>query len=177
MVGTARTTLADTETPRARLCPPYRLSCELDQPERRQREQAADHEDELRAPRIVESVGRRRQQAVHHPGAGVRRIVLEEGVELLLIAGVQLRGTCATGPISALRMCRLRRNIVAVAATRTDDEPAMQLLAALGYEAIARFDQASVAALGEPKLPYLKAAWHYARGEAAARCARSSALR
>ena len=62
----------------------------------------------------------------------------------------------------------LARPLVAVAATRTDDEPAMQLLAALGYEAVARFDPASVAALPEPKLPYLKAAWHYARGEAAA---------
>jgi hypothetical protein len=62
----------------------------------------------------------------------------------------------------------LARPLVEVAATRTDDEPAMQLLAALGYEAVARFDPASVAALSEPKLPYLKAAWHYARGEAAA---------
>ena len=62
----------------------------------------------------------------------------------------------------------LARPLVAVAARRDDDEPVMQLLAALGYEALARFDPGSVAALGEPKLPYLKAAWHYARGEAAA---------
>jgi hypothetical protein len=62
----------------------------------------------------------------------------------------------------------LARPLVAVAATREGDEPPTQLLAALGYEAIAHFDPTSVAALAEPKLPYLKAAWHYARGEAAA---------
>ncbi|MGZ3256625.1 MAG: hypothetical protein ACXU68_07625 [Croceibacterium sp.] len=62
----------------------------------------------------------------------------------------------------------LARPLVAVAAQRTDDGPVMQLMAALGYEAIARFDPKSVAALPEPRLPYLRAAWHYARGEAAA---------
>ncbi len=45
--------------------------------------------------------------------------------------------------------------------------PASQLLAAAGYFAMARFeDPARVLALPEPKLPYLKAARHYARGEA-----------
>ena len=45
--------------------------------------------------------------------------------------------------------------------------PAAQLLAASGYFALARFDDpAEVLALAEPKLPYLKAARHYARGEA-----------
>ena len=44
--------------------------------------------------------------------------------------------------------------------------PVMQLLSAAGYFAIARFDDpAAVLARPEPKLPYLKAAWHYARGE------------
>jgi hypothetical protein len=62
----------------------------------------------------------------------------------------------------------LGRSLVAVAAQREDGGPTMQLMAALGYEAVARFDPKSVAALPEPKLPYLKAAWHYARGEAAA---------
>jgi hypothetical protein len=62
----------------------------------------------------------------------------------------------------------LARPLVTVAATREGDEPPMQLLAALGYEAIAHFDPKGVAALPEPKMPYLKAAWHYARGEAAA---------
>jgi tetratricopeptide (TPR) repeat protein len=46
----------------------------------------------------------------------------------------------------------------------------MQLVAANGYYAMARFaDPAEVLALPEPKLPYLQAAWHYARGEAFAR--------
>ena len=62
----------------------------------------------------------------------------------------------------------LARPLVEVAGKREDGSPVMQLLAALGYEAIARFDPPGVAALAEPKLPYLKAAWHYARGEAAA---------
>jgi tetratricopeptide (TPR) repeat protein len=62
----------------------------------------------------------------------------------------------------------LARPLVEVAARRSDDGPVMQLLAALGYETVALFDPKSVAALPEPKLPYLKAAWHYARGEAAA---------
>ncbi len=45
--------------------------------------------------------------------------------------------------------------------------PASQLLAAAGYFAMARFDDpARVLALAEPKLPYLKAARRYARGEA-----------
>jgi hypothetical protein len=41
------------------------------------------------------------------------------------------------------------------------------MLAAAGYFAMSRFDDpAAVLALAEPKLPYLKAARHYARGEA-----------
>lgn len=71
----------------------------------------------------------------------------------------------------------LARPLVAAAAQRSDDGPTMQLLAALGYEAVARFDPGSVAALAEPKLPYLKAAWHYARGEAAASAGDGSAVK
>jgi hypothetical protein len=55
-----------------------------------------------------------------------------------------------------------------VAGKREQAGPVSQLLAASGYFALARFDPASVGALPEPKLPYLRAAWHYARGEAAA---------
>ena len=45
-----------------------------------------------------------------------------------------------------------------------------QLIAANGYLAMAQFaDPARVLALPEPKLPFLIAAWHYARGEALAR--------
>jgi hypothetical protein len=44
------------------------------------------------------------------------------------------------------------------------------MIAALGYYAMARFaEPAEVLALPQPKLPYLTAAWHYARGEAFAR--------
>jgi hypothetical protein len=71
----------------------------------------------------------------------------------------------------------LARPLVAVAAQRDDDGPTMQLLAALGYEAVARFDPQGVAALPEPKLPYLKAAWHYARGEAAATAGDAAAVK
>lgn len=59
----------------------------------------------------------------------------------------------------------LARPLVEVAAQRSEPEPASELLAASGYFALARFDPASMMALAEPKLPYLKAAWHYARGE------------
>ncbi len=70
----------------------------------------------------------------------------------------------------------LARPLVARAASQEDAGPVGQLLAASGYFAIARFDPASVAALPEPKLPYLKAAWEYARGEAAAWTGDSVAL-
>lgn len=59
----------------------------------------------------------------------------------------------------------LGRSLVEVAAKRDEPEPWSELLAASGYYAIARFDPASVMELPEPKLDYLKAAWHYARGE------------
>ena len=59
----------------------------------------------------------------------------------------------------------LARPLVEVAAQRDEPEPWSELLAASGYYAVARFDPASVMALPKPKLPYLKAAWHYARGE------------
>lgn len=62
----------------------------------------------------------------------------------------------------------LARPLVAASATRAEAGPVSQLLAASGYFALARFDPASVPDLPEPKLPYLKAAWHYAKGEAAA---------
>ncbi|MGX7894001.1 hypothetical protein [Tsuneonella sp. HG222] len=43
-----------------------------------------------------------------------------------------------------------------------------QLLMASGYFAFARFDPGAVRTLEEPEQPYLKAAWRFARGEAAA---------
>lgn len=61
----------------------------------------------------------------------------------------------------------LARPLVAHSAAREKAEPFSQMLAAAGYFAMARFDDpAAVLALAEPKLPYLKAARHYARGEA-----------
>ena len=61
----------------------------------------------------------------------------------------------------------LARPLVASTQAREDGSPVMQLLSAAGYFALARFDDpASTLALSEPKLPYLKVAWHYARGEA-----------
>ena len=59
----------------------------------------------------------------------------------------------------------LARPLVERSATDDKARPWSQLLAASGYFALARFDPASVGALPEPKLGYLKAAWHYARGE------------
>lgn len=61
----------------------------------------------------------------------------------------------------------LARPLVAQSTTREKAEPFSQMLAAAGYFAMARFDDpAAVLALSEPKLPYLQAARHYARGEA-----------
>ncbi len=61
----------------------------------------------------------------------------------------------------------LARPLVAATQEREEGSPIMQLLSAAGYFALARFDDpVSTLALNEPKLPYLQAAWHYARGEA-----------
>lgn len=61
----------------------------------------------------------------------------------------------------------LARPLVERSAAREQAEPFSQMLAAAGYFAMARFDDpAAVLALAEPKLPYLKAARRYARGEA-----------
>ena len=65
---------------------------------------------------------------------------------------------------------RLGRPLVTMAQAKADAPPFMQMIAANGYYALARFsDPAEVLALPKPKLPYLQAAWHYARGEAFAR--------
>lgn len=61
----------------------------------------------------------------------------------------------------------LARPLVERSASEAEAPPAAQLLSAAGYFALARFDDpAAVLALPEPKMPYLKAARHYARGEA-----------
>ncbi len=65
---------------------------------------------------------------------------------------------------------KLGRPLVAMSQAKTKAAPFSQMIAANGYYALARFaDPAEVLALPKPKLPYLEAAWHYARGEALAR--------
>ena len=64
----------------------------------------------------------------------------------------------------------LGRPLVERSQGRGDAEAYSQLIAANGYFAMARFAPvAEVLALKQPKLPFLKGAWHYARGEAFAR--------
>ena len=65
---------------------------------------------------------------------------------------------------------RLGRPLVSMAQAKAEGSPFMQMIAANGYYAMARFaDPAEVLSLPKPKLPYLQAARHYARGEAFAR--------
>ena len=72
----------------------------------------------------------------------------------------------------------LGRPLVARAATETKAPAFMQMLAASGYFAIARFaEPAEMLALPEPKTPFLAGYWHYARGEAAARTGDVAAVR
>ncbi|MEO5641333.1 MAG: hypothetical protein ABIQ98_06150 [Sphingomicrobium sp.] len=72
----------------------------------------------------------------------------------------------------------LGRPLVERAQARDKAEPYMQLLSALGYAAMARFaPTADVLQLPAPKLPYLLAAWHYARGEAFARDGKAASVR
>jgi hypothetical protein len=71
----------------------------------------------------------------------------------------------------------LGRPLVERSQKRTEASPFSQMIAAAGYYAMARFaEPAEVLALGAPKLPYLKAAWHYARGEAEARKGNGAAV-
>ena len=59
----------------------------------------------------------------------------------------------------------LARPLVARAAVREADSTPM-IFSLLGYAAMARFaPSAEVLALPEPKSPYIRSAWHYARGE------------
>jgi len=65
---------------------------------------------------------------------------------------------------------KLGRPLVERSQVRADAPAYAQMIAANGYYALARFaDPAEVLALPKPKLPFLEAAWHYARGEAFAR--------
>jgi len=65
---------------------------------------------------------------------------------------------------------RLGKPLVERSQARAEGSPYSQMIAANGYYAMARFaEPAEVLALPEPRLPFLAAAWHYARGEAFAR--------
>jgi tetratricopeptide (TPR) repeat protein len=73
---------------------------------------------------------------------------------------------------------KLGRPLVARSQAKEDAPPYAQMIAANGYYAMARFaDPGEVLALPQPKLPFLQAAWHYARGEAFARRGDAANLR
>jgi len=68
--------------------------------------------------------------------------------------------------------------LVTIAAKRDRGDVFQQMVAGMGYFAEGRFaEPAAVLALPEPKLPYMKAFWRYARGEAQARLGNASAVR
>ncbi|MEO7787444.1 MAG: hypothetical protein ABIR77_06425 [Sphingomicrobium sp.] len=72
----------------------------------------------------------------------------------------------------------LGRPLVLRAQAQPKAAPFMQLLSVLGYAAMARFaEPAEVLALPRPKLPYLVAGWHYARGEAFAKRGEAAKVR
>jgi tetratricopeptide (TPR) repeat protein len=65
---------------------------------------------------------------------------------------------------------RLGKPLVERSQANTNAGPYDQMIAANGYYAMAHFaEPTEVLALPQPKLPFLTAAWHYARGEAFAR--------
>ena len=73
---------------------------------------------------------------------------------------------------------RLGKPLVERTQTRTAASPYAQMIAANGYYAMAMFaTPAEVLALPEPKMPFLVAAWHYARGEAFARLGDTDSVR
>lgn len=75
------------------------------------------------------------------------------------LGGAMMAGDASIG-------LELGRPLVDRTETREEAHPVMQLLSAAGYFALARFDDPkAVLARPEPKLPYLKAARNYARGE------------
>lgn len=68
--------------------------------------------------------------------------------------------------------------LVDVAARRDKGSVFWQAIAGMAYAAEGRFaEPAKVLALPQPKLPYARAFWHYARGEALARLSKSAEVR
>lgn len=121
------------------------------------------YEDAARANQRAVEIGKENAARLGLPGpdGGVWGLPYHAHNVIYGLGGALMAGDAEVG-------LALARPLVALSAGRTADDPVAQLLAALGYDALARFDPGSVPALPEPKLPYLKAAWHYARGEAAA---------
>lgn len=79
------------------------------------------------------------------------------------LGGALMAGDAAIG-------LELGRPLVDQSEKQDKAHPVMQLLSAAGYFALARFDEpTAVLARPKPKLPYLEAAWHYARGEVLAK--------
>lgn len=73
---------------------------------------------------------------------------------------------------------KLGRPLVIRSQAKEEASAFSQLIAATGYYALARFDTPdSILALPKPKLPFLEAAWHYARGEAFARRGDAASVR
>jgi len=73
---------------------------------------------------------------------------------------------------------RLGRPLVKMSQADTKAGPYRQMIAANGYYAMAMFaDPKEVVELPQPKLPFLEAPWHYARGEAFAKLGDVAAVR
>jgi len=73
---------------------------------------------------------------------------------------------------------RLGRPLVKMSQGDAEAGPYRQMIAANGYYAMAMFaDPKEVLALPRPKLPFLEAAWHYARGEGYAKLGDVEAVR
>ncbi|MBW8744883.1 MAG: hypothetical protein JF628_11165 [Sphingomonas sp.] len=85
---------------------------------------------------------------------------VQYGVGGALISGDAKDALALSDPLIAAASASKRKDLGVYA----------QMVAGTGYFAEARFaDPRKVLALPEPNLPYMKAYWHYARGEAAAR--------
>ncbi len=79
------------------------------------------------------------------------------------VGGAMMSGDAKTG-------LALGRPLVERAQSADKAPPFLQLMSAAGYLALSKFaPPAEVLALPKPKLPFLVAMWHYARGEAQAR--------
>lgn len=87
------------------------------------------------------------------------------------IGGAMMSGDAASALLLAEPLVKRAGSVTAEGAFR-------QMIAGMGYAAHGRYaDPALVLALPEPKLPFLQAYWHYARGEALSRQGDAAAVR